>query len=82
MSDKKIIIPTKEEVKKMLEYAINSDIIPYETMGELLGMKWTDSLLSNVKIGPEWGYDGLLEFYKIYGINGTDTFKDALAKLK
>lgn len=82
MSEEKIIIPTKEEVKKMLEYAINSDIIHYETMGELLGIKLTDSLLPNVKLGPEWGYEGLQEFYKIYGINGADTLKEALAKLK
>ena len=27
MSEEKIIIPTKEEIKKMLEYAINSDIV-------------------------------------------------------
>lgn len=82
MREEKIIIPTKEEVKKMLEYAINSDIIHYETMGEILGMKWTDSLLPNVKLGPEWGYEGLQEFYKFYKINLTDTLKEALAKLK
>ena len=61
---------------------INSDVIHYETMGEILGMKWTDSLLPNVKLGPEWGYEGLQEFCKFYKINLTDTLKEALAKLK
>ena len=55
MSEEKIIIPTKEEVKKMLEHAINGDIIHYETMGELLGRKLTDSLLPNMKTDSEWG---------------------------
>ena len=83
MSEEKIIIPTKEEVKKMLEYAINSDIVHYETMGEILGTKMIDdALLPNVKIGPEWGYEGLKEFYKAYGINCTDTLAEAHAKLK
>ena len=82
MNEEIIIIPTKEEVKKMLEYAINSDIIHYETMGELLGIKLTDSLLPNMKTDPEWGYYGLKEFYKAYGINCTDTLAEALAKLK
>lgn len=82
MSEEKIVIPTKEEIKKMLEYAINSDIIHYDTMGELLGMKWTDSLLPNVNIDPQWGYEGLKEFYKAYGVNCTDTLAEALAKLK
>lgn len=50
-------------------------------MGELLGIKLTDSLLPNMKTDPEWGYDGLKEFYKAYGINVTDTLKEALAKL-
>lgn len=82
MSEEKIVIPTKEEIKKMLEYAINSDIIHYDTMGELLGMKWTDSLLPNVNIDPQWGYEGLKEFYKAYGVNCADTLAEALAKLK
>lgn len=82
MSDKKIIIPTKEEIIKMLEYSINNGAIHYETMGEILGTKMIDdSLLPDVKIGPEWGYEGLKEFYKMYGINVTDTLKEALAKL-
>ena len=82
MSEKKVVMPTKEEIKKMLEYAINGDIIHYDTMGELLGMKWTDSLLPNVNIGPQWGYEGLKEFYKAYGINCTGILAEALAKLK
>ena len=83
MSEEKIIIPTKEEVKKMLEHAINSDIIHYETMGEMLGTRMIeDALLPNVKIGPECGYECLKDFYKAYGINCTDTLAEALAKLK
>lgn len=66
----------------MLEYSINKGAIHYETMGEILGTKMIDdSLLPDVKNGPEWGYEGLKEFYNTYEINCTDTLTEALAKL-
>ncbi len=39
MNDEKIIIPTKEEVKKLLMTTMNDKILQKQTIGELLGMK-------------------------------------------
>lgn len=80
--DKKVIIPTKEEIIKMLEFALTSMTYKDETMGELLGMKWTDSLLPKMKNEPDWEYEGLREFYKIYNIELSDSIAQALAKIK
>ena len=82
MSDKTIAIPSETEVKKLLEIAMNDKIIHMESVGELLGMKWVDSLLPKIKGEPEWGYEGLKKFFIDHVIEGTDSFKDALDKLK
>lgn len=82
MSDKTIAIPSEAEVKKLLEIAINDKIIHMELVGELLGMKWVDSLLPKFKNEPEWGYEGLNKFFVDHGIEHTDSFKEAMDKLK
>lgn len=82
MSDKTIAIPSEAEVKKLLEIAMNDKIIHMESVGELLGMKWVDSLLPKIKDEPEWGYEGLKKFFIDHEIEGTDSFKEALDKLK
>lgn len=82
MSDETIAIPSEAEVKKLLEIAINDKIIHMELVGELLGMKWTDSLLPKFKDEPEWGYEGLKKFFIDHGIEYTDSFKEAMDKLK
>ena len=82
MSDKTIATPSEAEVKKLLEIAMNDRIIHMETVGELLGMKWVDSLLPKIKGEPEWGYEGLKKFFIDHRIEGTDSFKEALDKLK
>ena len=82
MSDKIIAIPSEAEVKKLLEIAMNDKIIHMESVGELLGMKWVDSLLPKIKGEPEWGYEGLTKFFIDHGIEGSDSFTEALGKLK
>lgn len=82
MNDNKIVVPTKEEVKKLIRIAMDDSIIHIQTIGELLGMKLVDSLLPIIKGEPEWGFDGLKVFFNEQGINGTDTFEEALKKLK
>ena len=82
MSDKSVAIPSKAEVEKLLEIAMNDRIINIETIGELLGMKWVDSLMPKIKGEPEWGYEGLKIFFIEHGIEGSDSFKNALDKLK
>lgn len=82
MSDKAIAIPSKAEVKKLIKIAMNDKIIHMESAGELLGMKWVDSLLPKFKDEPEWGYEGLKKFFIDHGIESTDSFKEALDKLK
>ena len=59
MSENKVIIPTKEEVVTLLHIAKNDKIIHMNTVNELLGMKWVDSLMPKIKGEPEWGYEGL-----------------------
>ena len=82
MSDKTIAIPSEAEVKKLLEIAMNDKIIHMESVGELLGMKWVDSLMPKIKGEPEWGYEGLKIFFIEHSIEGSDSFKNALDKLK
>lgn len=82
MSDKSVAIPSKAEVEKLLEIAMNDRIINIETIGELLGMKWVDSLMPKIKGEPEWGFEGLKIFFIEHGIEGADSFKKALDKLK
>lgn len=50
-----IIVPTKTEVKKLLTLMISRDFIKEQTVGELLGLKWVDSLMPKIKGEPEWG---------------------------
>ncbi len=82
MKNEKVIVPATEEVKKLLEVAMDDKIIHLQTIGELLGMKWVDSLLPKIKGEPEWGYEGLKAFLADHGIEGSDSFKEALAKLR
>lgn len=82
MSVEKMILPSKGEVIKLLAIAMNDQTIHMQTIGELLGMKWADSLLPKIKGEPEWGCDELKKFFDEAGINGSDTFVEALEKLK
>ena len=81
MNKKEVIMPTKEEVIKLLEVAKNDDIIPIHSIGELIGMKWVDGLLPKIEGAPAWGYDGLVKFFKDYGIDNNDSFEEALKKI-
>ena len=82
MIDKSVAIPSKVEVEKLLEIAMNDKIINMETIGELLGMKWVDSLMPKIKGESEWDYEGLKIFFIEHSIEGSDSFKNALDKLK
>ena len=82
MNNNKTIIPTKEEVIKLLSIIIEDKTIHMETIGELIVMKWTDSILPKIENEPMWGYEGLCKFINSYQINTKDTLKDALDKLK
>lgn len=82
MKDNKVVIPTKEEIIAMLEFAIKSDLIPYQNIGEILGMKLIDELLPTIKVGPQWGYEGFRIFCKENNLFSTDTLAEALKKLK
>lgn len=81
MSENNVIIPTKEEVIALLTIAKNDKIIRMQTVSELLGMKWVDSLIPKIKGEPEWGYEGLREFFINHSIDGSCTFGEALEKL-
>lgn len=76
-----IIVPTKTEVKKLLTLIISRDFIKEQTVGELLGLKWVDSLMPKIKGEPEWGYEGLNQFFIDNDIAPTCTLKEALDKL-
>lgn len=52
----KIIMPTEKEVKKLLVLMIENEFIHEQTVGDLLGLKWVDSLTPKIKGEPEWGY--------------------------
>ena len=82
MDKERVIIPTKEEVKRLLAIINNDKTIHIQTVGELLGMKWADDLISTFKGAPEWGYEGLKRFFVDYGIVFTDTLEEAENKLK
>ena len=82
MDNEKIIMPTKEEVEKLLTVAMNDKGNHMQTVGELLGMKLIDLLLPNIRGGPEWDYYGLRIFFDENGIASSDTFEEALKKLK
>ena len=81
MSENKVILPTKEEVITLLTIAKNDKINHMQTVSELLGMKWVDSLIPKIKGEPEWGYEGLREFFVNHSIDGSCTFREALEKL-
>ena len=81
MNENKVIIPTKEEIITLLTIAKNDKIIHIQTISELLGMKWVDSLLPKIKGEPEWGYEGLRKFFIDHSIDGSCTFGEALEKL-
>ena len=76
------IIPTKEEVKKLLARMINSPLVRENTIGELLGIKLIDSLLPPMEGEPNWNYDGLVVFIEENNISSSDTFGEALKKLQ
>ena len=77
-----VVIPSKQEVKKLLTVAINDSGIHFESIGELLGLKWCDSLLPPIKGEPAWGYDGLVCFFNDHNIENSDSLKVALEKLQ
>jgi len=81
MSSEKIIMPSKEDVRKLLMFAMNDKVTHMQTIGDILGMKWVDSLLPKIKGEPEWGYDGLKKFFDEAGMDGSDTIMEALEKL-
>ena len=81
MGENKVIIPTREEVLTLLTIAKNDKIIHMNTVNELLCMKWVDSYMPKIKGEPEWGYEGLREFFISHSIVGTCTFEEALEKL-
>lgn len=82
MSTEKFIAPSTEEVKKLLSIAINDAAMAEETIGALLGMKFIDSLLPKIKGEPDWDYKGLKQFFHENGIETSDTFAEAMNKLK
>ncbi len=75
-------MPTREEVTKLLTLMINSPVVHEKTIGELLGLKLVDSLLPPMKGEPEWGYEGLKEFFLMHNIVSNDTLGEALEKLQ
>ena len=82
MNENNVMIPTKEEVITLLTIAMNDKIIHIKTISELLGMKWVDSLMPKIKDEPEWGYEGLREFFINCSIDFSCTFEEALKILK
>ncbi len=82
MNGEEILIPTKEEVENLLRFAMDSKLVQMQTIGELIGMKWLDSLMPKIKGEPDWGYEGLKQFFIDNGIGSSDTFDVALEKLK
>lgn len=82
MTAEKIIMPSKEDVIRLLSFAAKDNITHMTTVNELLGMKLVDSWLPKTEAEPEWGFEGLKQFFMEHKIEGTDTFEDALLKLK
>ena len=81
MNKNEIIIPTKDEVIKLLTIAKNDEIIHMQTVSELLGMKLLDSYMPKIKGEPKWGYGGLKKFFVDYDIDFSCDFEEALEKL-
>jgi hypothetical protein len=54
MDREKTLVSTREEVVNRLIIANNDENIPMETVEKLLGMKWIDSHLPQIKGAPEW----------------------------
>ena len=82
MKDNKVVIPTKEEIIVMLEFAIKSDLSTYQNIGEILGTKLVEDKLPKIKGEPQWGYEGFRIFCKENNLLPTDTLAEALKKLK
>lgn len=82
MSKEKFIVPSTEEIKKLLSVATNDAAMADKTIGALLGMKLVDSFLPKVKGEPDWDYKGLKQFFHENGIETSDTFAEAMNKLK
>lgn len=82
MSEQHIVIPSKEQILTLLHsIELHKDLMPTKTIGELIGMKWVDSLLPKIPIEPDWGYDGLVKFCADNGLERSDTIEDAIKKL-
>ena len=81
MNENKVLIPTKEEVVTLLHIAKNEKHIHTKTIGGLIGMKLVDSLRPKIKGEPEWGYEGLKEFFLEHSIEPSCTYEEALEKL-
>lgn len=81
MVENEIVFPTKDEVIKLLTIAKNDGIIHIKSVGELLGMKWLDSLMPKIKGEPEWGFEGLSRFFAACDIETSCSLEDALKKL-
>ena len=77
----KIVMPTEKEVKTLLALMIENEFMHEQNVGDLLGLKWVDSLLPKFKDEPEWGYEGLNQFFIDNDIAPTCTLKEALDKL-
>lgn len=82
MSESKIVIPSKDEIIKMLEYLITSNLNTYQNIGEILGTKLVEDKLPKMKGEPQWGYKGFKIFCKENNLLATDTLAEALKKLK
>ena len=75
------VIPTKEEVENLIKIMIVNEFVHKQTVGDLLGLKWVDSLMPKIKGEPEWGYEGLKQFFADHDIAPACTLKEALDKL-
>lgn len=82
MGDKKVIVPTKDEVKRLFEIIVSDQGIHMNTVSEVLGMKWVDSLFPKIEGEPDWGYEGLVEFCNAHNIILEDSLIAALEKLE
>ena len=82
MNKNEVIMPTKEDVIKLLMIAKDDNMIQSQTVGELLGMKMVDSFLPQIKSTPEWGFEGLSKFFNDYAIDDSFSIEEALERLK
>ena len=81
MNKNEVIMPSKEEVIKLLDIAKNGNTIPMQTIGDLLAIKWADRLFSEIECTPVCGVEGLVEFFNDYGIDDSCSIEDALKKI-